>query len=488
MVGKCICGICKKQVKYANYPIQCDACDKWFHGTCENLLYETWCKLGESNCNWYCSICLTKLFPFWSLNENELEHLFVDSNENLKELLDMCMVFENVQLDNTPFNYGADDENILSTENVNTHYLTHNQMSKLNKVINENVSFIHFNARSLVKNFENIERMLELNGVKFSAIGVSETWFSDTHNKEYYSLKGYDAYFTNRSDKKGGGTALYIRSDYSHECSDIGTYEVKNCFEVTTVKMNICANKVIYLSCVYKPPNTSIELFIEKYMEFLELYRGKSMYICGDFNIDLMKYKVHTDTSKFLDMLYSYNMYPLIVKPTRINDKSATLIDNIFTKERSFKPKSYILIDDTSDHLPVFSVLCDTRKLPQSNKRIKTRKFTEKNVSSLREKLSEIDWCILCDYSDVNECYEYFLNIFLNKLNECCPLQNVKTKNFVNKPWFTSGLINACKKNNYLYKTWLLRKNEHSLQRYKKYKNKLTQILRKAEKCITKIN
>ena len=65
--------------------------------------------------------------------------------------------------------------------------------------------------------------MLELNGVKFFAIGVSETWLRDTHNKEYYSLKGFDAYFTNRSDKKGGGTALYIRSDYSHECSDIGT-------------------------------------------------------------------------------------------------------------------------------------------------------------------------------------------------------------------------------------------------------------------------
>ena len=59
MVGKCFCGICKKQVKYVNYPIQCDACDKWFYVTCENLLYETWSRLGESNCNWYCSICFT---------------------------------------------------------------------------------------------------------------------------------------------------------------------------------------------------------------------------------------------------------------------------------------------------------------------------------------------------------------------------------------------------------------------------------------------
>ena len=49
-------------------------------------------------------------------------------------------------------------------------------------------------------------------------------------------------------------------------------------------------------------------------------------------------------------------------------------------------------------------------------------------------------------------------------------------------PFETQGLINACKKKNNLYKYWLINKNKDSETRYKKYKNKLVLILRKAEK------
>ena len=52
-------------------------------------------------------------------------------------------------------------------------------------------------------------------------------------------------------------------------------------------------------------------------------------YLLGDLNIDLFKYDYHKTTSNFLDTMYSYNMFPLIVKPTRVTEKSATLIDHI---------------------------------------------------------------------------------------------------------------------------------------------------------------
>ena len=55
-------------------------------------------------------------------------------------------------------------------------------------------------------------------------------------------------------------------------------------------------------------------------------------------------------------------------------------------------------------------------------------------------------------------------------------------KTCMSEPWYTSGIINACKKKNNLYKAWLCKKDIVSEQRYKKYKNKLTNIMRKAEK------
>ena len=54
-------------------------------------------------------------------------------------------------------------------------------------------------------------------------------------------------------------------------------------------------------------------------------------------------------------MMYSLGLYPLIDKPTRITDFSATLIDNIFTNELHHNITSGILFNDISDHLPIFA-------------------------------------------------------------------------------------------------------------------------------------
>ena len=84
----------------------------------------------------------------------------------------------------------------------------------------------------------------------------------------------------------------------------------------------------------------------------------KTIFVCGDFNIDLLKHETHNNTKQFLDTMYSLGLYPLIDKPTRITDSSTTLIDNIFTNELRFNLTSGIMFNDTSDHLPIFA-LCE---------------------------------------------------------------------------------------------------------------------------------
>ena len=76
-----------------------------------------------------------------------------------------------------------------------------------------------------------------------------------------------------------------------------------------------------------------------------------------DFNIDILKHNTHNYTGTFLDYMYSCGLYPLITKPSRITDITATLIDNIFTTELQFQVNSGLLITDISDHLPVFAIL-----------------------------------------------------------------------------------------------------------------------------------
>ena len=82
----------------------------------------------------------------------------------------------------------------------------------------------------------------------------------------------------------------------------------------------------------------------------------KTIFVCGDLNIDLLKHESHNSTRNFIDIMYSLGL-SLIDKPTRITDTSATLIDNIFTNELHHNLTSGILFNDNSDHFYQFFAL-----------------------------------------------------------------------------------------------------------------------------------
>ena len=57
---------------------------------------------------------------------------------------------------------------------------------------------------------------------------------------------------------------------------------------------------------------------------------NKELYICGDFNFDLLKVDSNHNTQHF-NLLCSYGFLPHILQPTRVTDNTATVIDNIFS-------------------------------------------------------------------------------------------------------------------------------------------------------------
>ena len=58
---------------------------------------------------------------------------------------------------------------------------------------------------------------------------------------------------------------------------------------------------------------------------------NKEIYICGDFNSDLLKLDNVNNYNKVYELMCSYGFLPQILQPTRIQGDSATIIDNIFT-------------------------------------------------------------------------------------------------------------------------------------------------------------
>ncbi len=80
----------------------------------------------------------------------------------------------------------------------------------------------------------------------------------------------------------------------------------------------------------------------------------------GDFNIDLLKSEPCDYTIRFLEQLFDFtsSYVPLALRPTRITQHTATLIDNIFTNdiETIETSSNGLIFSDISDHLPIFHI------------------------------------------------------------------------------------------------------------------------------------
>ena len=480
-----MCNICSKNT--SSSAIKCSICSCFFHRKCcKSTNYNS--NYSQSNENWYCLNC-SKLFVFHSLDDDEflLENNNLELNSNLSDIYKNSLDFHF-----EPFNYtefrSSDFESDIDPENhffnqinIDCKYFTESQ---LNHTISKEkgLSIIHFNCRSLNANFKKIEEFLLNTEYSFDVIACSETWLKkDSFIPE---LEGYNCVHQPRNNGNGGGVALYIKNQLNFKSLDKCTLTVNDVLECLTIELLLEKGKNIVISCIYRKPGSSVDSFIDVLNNlFSSLSKRKNIYLCGDFNINLLNAESHKATRDYLNFLYSLGLYPLINKPTRFALGSASLIDNIFTNDVQNNHLSGLIFNDVSDHLPVFSIKrCILERQPNS-KFINIRKTDEEAIQSFKSALETIDWNSLLDSNDVNICYDIFLNTFTTLYNQNCPVKQIKiTKRKTYKPWFTKGLQNACKKKNNLYALALKSNNSVSLERYRKYKNKLTKILRLAEK------
>ncbi len=150
----------------------------------------------------------------------------------------------------------------------------------------------------------------------------------------------------------------------------------------------------------------------------------------GDYNIDLLKDDSDRQTHDYLDLIYSHTIIPTILKPTRITETTATIIDNILTNsEREILTS--ILVTDISDHFPTI-LMTNLKKsneanyIKSTNNDVYKRKFTNDNISNFKQRLSQTNWNDILNCIDVNDDYNKFVDKFNEIYDECIPLKKCK--------------------------------------------------------------
>ena len=106
--------------------------------------------------------------------------------------------------------------------------------------------------------------------IKFSAIGISETWLNDS-NCDLYNIDGYNCVEIHRPVKTGGGVGSFIRNNIPFQIrNDLNIHnEFCESIFIEIDKDIFDKKKNIIIAVIYRPPGSDIKVFNEIFYELL---------------------------------------------------------------------------------------------------------------------------------------------------------------------------------------------------------------------------
>ncbi len=302
------------------------------------------------------------------------------------------------------FNPSRLNDDYQYSMNNTCEYYTNDEFNQAFTASNNRFSILNLNIHSMSKNLDKLREYLDMTNHKFSVIAIQETWFKADTSLDYFNLPDYNLETINRIDSYVGGVGLYISNDIEYSLrNDLNSQN--QIFESCFIEINRSNHKNIIIGTLYRHHHHSINTFNNQLDDIIKkiVLENKLIYLVGDFNVNILKDNENY-IKDFIDMMYSYSLNPLILRPTRITNKSETLIDNIFTNDL-ISNTGGILIQDTSDHLPNFSI-AETKLNLKENKfhEKKVRNFSNINVSKLKTCMANHNWenCFKM-HNDVND-------------------------------------------------------------------------------------
>ena len=183
----------------------------------------------------------------------------------------------------------------------------------------------------------------------------------------------------------------------------------------------------LVIGVIYRMPYSSVEIVNDRMNDWLNIIQRekKICYFLGDLNLDLLRHKEHRPTSAFLDILYSYNVYPLNSKPTRVTANSATLIDHILTNNLDVqcKQKQGILCNSITDHYAIFRITEGSGTMAEQSESILKRDYRYNNILKFKESLSKIQWDRILNEQNAQIAYNAFCNILAQEYDKCFPIK-----------------------------------------------------------------
>ena len=326
-------------------------------------------------------------------------------------------------------------------------------------------SILSMNIQSVNAKFDEfqsfVSRMNIINPI--SDICLQECWLGDADNVTMFNLENYEMTFLPKSCCAHGGLIIYVHKQF--ECRVMTEVVVQaSGWEYVCVKVSHRKpqSKIYVLCNIYRKPNEIVDDLDTFTIELSSLlYKIKNLkhssYVCGDFNIDLLKVKENRHYCKYFDEIIAHGLFPKITLPTRICESSSTLIDNIFTDNIDEVGTSGILLNQISDHQMMFTLVENRSYVINVPKFIDIECNDHRSMQAFIRELEDnniYDKLEQAIDSDPQENYARFIALLNDAKNKHLPRKRVRFNKHKHKKskWMTNGILKSIKTKDTLYK------------------------------------
>ena len=418
--------------------------------------------MEKSNCSQTNNMNYLKILPFWDENNNDLHSIYHNGPNSVSGS-------SHRSLSSSDYVYNSGIVQFFTD-----HYTSYDLI------------VLHVNIRSIIKNFDKLEELIYQMPAQPDFIFITETKLKQTSPINLISLPGYGFYNKN-SLSRAGGVGFYVKEDIKFVTrSDLNLFGKE--FESLWIEtQSLVDKKPVVLGVVYRHPSHNIKLFTEELNTLLLKLsvEGKTVFVTGDLNIDFLKIKSNQIIENYNNMLLSYNFENLIKSPTRMTEKSSTLIDHFYNNNDNIDIKTAIMVDDLSDHFPILAVVKNSRQ------RVKKQVIYARNFSNINYNKVKQDAVVMVNkfnelssnsnsFMDITEKFELLQQGIVEIINANIPIRKLTRREVRSqgKPWLTKGILKSVKTKNYLYKKLCKTnfKNQDLYDRYRQYRNKLTYL------------
>ena len=477
--------------------IQCDQCLKWTHQVCTSLTREEFIRLGISSDQYLCSKkCEMKTLPYSNLTKTKFAEtmgLNTLTRSDLKQT-------ESSSLDVDP----EPGENVVDEPSIICNYMEPCDVHKLGlEHGTKDLTIFHGNVESLQANLNRIEELFRYCQKLPDLIAITETKLrlNDLKEKNYQNidLEGYKFEDCPTPTEKGGA-GIYISNCIEYKIREDLCLNLDRCEDIwVEIQLGKSGNEInrkninkLIVGVVYRHPGSQYKEFEARMCQNVSLINqnNSKVIILGDMNINLLKYNTVGCVSQYLNNLQGAGCLSYVNdKPTRFVKRGSrweiSCVDHIYSNLDHEKLETNVITSSISDHYSTFVKINQIKECTIPKTDIYTRKktLTEAEETKLNSELQiAFENSNLTGVTNVDEKTKIIIDIYQNLIDKFFPIRKLsrKEKSFFCKPWITRGIRVSMDNRDRLQRKSIRLKTEEAITEYKKYKNCVTRLQKKA--------